>query len=463
MIQCPYCSYQSASYKGMATHFRHQKHPDYNTWKASQEAPKVEGVDYVVCLECGGEFATLRGHLKRKHGITADEYRSKHSGAQLHSSKNVELHASTIRESVGDRDTSGTKSIECPTCGCTHEVSKYFVPSTHDADCSDCKSRRLLSDIVHSQDHIRAAGVEGRDYVTCLECGHVAENLTSHLMYSHGIRAYRENHPTAPINADGSGARDKSKLLGRKHSPDTIKKMRDSGGWSKGLTWQTGDARMVSRREGILQSFRNGRESWSKGLTAKDHPSLEAASASHKRWFQEHTKYWNNGLRADLTLDDLKVFAREDGRVEMGRAITGLGYSYPTIRKYVDSCGLDRAYSTKVAQGVCLQTIQKVLGDARYIEEWRTNRFRNPDTHYSFSYDGYFPDLELVVEYHGYQHFEYPNIFHKTEDIFRKQVLRDALKRRLVLESGAYHYLEIRFDDPYDDETWVRNQLSHIL
>ena len=33
--------------------------------------------DYIVCLECGGKFKSLRRHLKSRHDLTPEEYRAR--------------------------------------------------------------------------------------------------------------------------------------------------------------------------------------------------------------------------------------------------------------------------------------------------------------------------------------------------------------------------------------------------
>ena len=33
--------------------------------------------DYIVCLECGGKFKSLRRHLQSRHGLTPEEYRQR--------------------------------------------------------------------------------------------------------------------------------------------------------------------------------------------------------------------------------------------------------------------------------------------------------------------------------------------------------------------------------------------------
>lgn len=33
--------------------------------------------DYIICLECGGQFKSLRRHLNSRHGLSPEEYRAK--------------------------------------------------------------------------------------------------------------------------------------------------------------------------------------------------------------------------------------------------------------------------------------------------------------------------------------------------------------------------------------------------
>ncbi len=33
--------------------------------------------DYIICLECGGKFKSLRRHLQSRHGLTPEEYRAR--------------------------------------------------------------------------------------------------------------------------------------------------------------------------------------------------------------------------------------------------------------------------------------------------------------------------------------------------------------------------------------------------
>lgn len=65
--------------------------------------------------------------------------------------------------------------------------------------------------------------------------------------------------------------------------------------------------------------------------------------------------------------------------------------------------------------------------------------------------DIYFPKYELVVEYHGQQHFIFPNFFHKTKKAFDDAVDRDLLKKKLLL-SHKIKLIEWRFDEPLTEE-----------
>ena len=60
----------------------------------------------------------------------------------------------------------------------------------------------------------------------------------------------------------------------------------------------------------------------------------------------------------------------------------------------------------------------------------------------------------LAVEYQGCQHFEFPNVYHKTEEEFKEQVERDAWKRRACERAGVYLIAV-----PY----WVADIYSYIV
>lgn len=57
-------------------------------------------------------------------------------------------------------------------------------------------------------------------------------------------------------------------------------------------------------------------------------------------------------------------------------------------------------------------------------------------------FDGYCAELHLAFEYHGMQHFEFPNPFHRTRAQFQLGLRRDDLKRSLA-EANSTRIVEI--------------------
>lgn len=44
--------------------------------------------------------------------------------------------------------------------------------------------------------------------------------------------------------------------------------------------------------------------------------------------------------------------------------------------------------------------------------------------------------IKLAFEYNGYQHYEWPNVFHKTIHKFIEQQNRDTLKKKICEDNG---------------------------
>ena len=78
------------------------------------------------------------------------------------------------------------------------------------------------------------------------------------------------------------------------------------------------------------------------------------------------------------------------------------------IKKYLERYGID--FETQ-----------------KYFQDW------NIGIHY---FDFYIPKYNLIIEYHGIQHYEFNTFFHKTYDnfLFRKQ--KDAIKQEQALARG---------------------------
>jgi hypothetical protein len=74
----------------------------------------------------------------------------------------------------------------------------------------------------------------------------------------------------------------------------------------------------------------------------------------------------------------------------------------------------------------------------------------NPETGGWLELDCYNEELALAVEYNGYQHYHWPNAFHRTEQEFRQQLRRDEFKQRRCQEEGV-HLISVPFTEPTDE------------
>ena len=62
----------------------------------------------------------------------------------------------------------------------------------------------------------------------------------------------------------------------------------------------------------------------------------------------------------------------------------------------------------------------------------------NPVSGRNLELDGYNPELNMGFEYNGYQHYTYPNRFHRTEEEFSQQIRRDGYKQEACQLAGVY-------------------------
>lgn len=406
---CPVCSRTFPTERSLSHHFRHRReagdHP-HITYEIAQEdarwAHLTEGVDYVRCLECGHRTVTLARHLKGEHGITADQYRVKHGDVPircdaLKAKRSVAIANRPITK--GD-----VKGVVCPSCGTSWQGSKY-LGTIHDLRCEPCREREDW-----------AGKTEPRDYVTCRACGYRAGNLTSHLQNNHPelVGKYRDVYQGALVIALGSKILDKVALRGLKRPVEF--------------------GRKVSRGK-LACRYRH--------------------SLASRMLMSMSKKASDKMIRFGTT--DLLRFRRRNGKVSLGDAIVGLGRSYQVVRRECLRHGIVY-YNRLVSQGRFLALLSKILG-ASHHQEWSSDQFTNPRTGKRFRFDGYFPDLNLLVEFHGRQHYVYPTHYHHTEDEYLDLQWRDAEKNRQVLSTTSFRYLEVREDDPWQDEAFLRERL----
>jgi len=380
--ECPVCGLLVDGKRGLSTHFRHRReagddaHIFYEgVMEEARWVHREEDEEYIVCRECGLKAVTLARHLKAAHGFTADEYRAKHGDVLIRSKALTRKRAEASRNRRGGFGKGEKKSILCPSCGDSREVSKFFGP-LHDARCSECREVEELVDEISRWE----GKSEPEDYVECRLCGYrTEENLNSHLQNAHPKETaedYLGKFPGSYLNTPGSGAR------------------------------KAGEA-----------------------------------------------------LRYHFTEEDLEPYKDEKGRVQVAMAAEHLDCSYQTALRYCRELGLPTRNRLATQKRV-LDLIAEILGEP-YAWEWWHPEIRNPATGYHLYYDGRFEHSNLVVEYHGKQHFKYIEYWHKTEAEFERRQKLDAHKAARAKAVGL-RLLVIRYDEPYDDPAYLRGRLVEL-
>ena len=508
-MDCPICGFSVADRRGLAAHFRHQSktHPNYTQWNEELKFKgQVEDQDYVRCRVCEHRANTLAGHLTAAHQITAEQYRESYPNALIRATSLTVKRQKAAKNRSGGFGKGDTKKVTCPDCGREWEGSKFLVPGTHDLRCEGCREAAKES---------RWTGLtEPDDYVTCLDCGHRAESLTSHIRANH--LNYRTRHPQSVVVALGSAVRDKTALRGRTLSEETKHKMSENAGrWNKGLTKETHPSLA------IISEKMMGRASWNSGLTAETDPRM-AETARKLQMYVGDERPWDNGLAAGLTLGDFRPFMDAEGRVDHHRVVEATGVSWLTVRKYIVDLGLEqtRQYTEAAAeeatirldqklleqfrlgngkvsigkamsvtghsfsvikrecgrhglptfhrhirQTLCLDAVSKALGGTPYRMEWESLRFVNPPTGHRFRFDGYFQEVGFIVEFQGHQHYTFPNAFMYKDSHFAKYEAlreRDKVKRALIEAAPDLTYFEIREDEPFTDVSYLKGRLVQL-
>ena len=87
-------------------------------------------------------------------------------------------------------------------------------------------------------------------------------------------------------------------------------------------------------------------------------------------------------------------------------------------------------------EALCCSIIEEIY--QKPFVKVRPDFLKNPETGHNLELDCYNAELNIAVEYSGYQHYVYPNRFHRMYDDFIKQVRRDQFKVDVCDAQGIY-------------------------
>lgn len=163
----------------------------------------IEGTDYVRCEICGKCMNHLANHIQKVHGLSIDEYKSKYS-------ENIMCENTYITRGNVNKTRYGNEKKKY------NKRIVYLMPDGSYASKSDKYKRAWGVDEVRPE-HVLPApdnyapdyakrekfGVEGEDYVTCVECGFNGGNIARHLREKHNmtVEEYLAKHEGAPTKS----------------------------------------------------------------------------------------------------------------------------------------------------------------------------------------------------------------------------------------------------------------------
>lgn len=134
------------------------------------------------------------------------------------------------------------------------------------------------------------------------------------------------------------------------------------------------------------------------------------------------------------------------------------------IKVRCKKCGFIRKVKPAILlkNGNCPKCNKKSSKGEIFIKEWLIKNNITFETQKYFPnwnigifyFDFYIPDYNLIIEYHGQQHYLFNSHFHKTEENFLKSIQKDLMKKEKSLENGM-NYISIKYD--------CYNELSSIL
>lgn len=101
---------------------------------------------------------------------------------------------------------------------------------------------------------------------------------------------------------------------------------------------------------------------------------------------------------------------------------------------YCPKCGKEVSIGEKVIRE-WLESHNIYYEPQKYFKDWQIG------VHY---FDFYIPDFNLVIEFHGRQHYEFVEHFHKTLENFEYRKNKDKLKEEAALNHGI-NYLSFKY------------------
>jgi len=310
-----------------------------------------------------------------------------------------------------DNNIKQTKEVNCTRCNKILTISKYSLDD-FGRYCDDCK-------IVLNNEKFDSLKKD-HDYLECPACGFRTQTLESH---------YRKSNKT--WTACKFTKQEVEEKFGKLRMFASVidnkaKNKRRENGWYK-------DEEDTKRR----MSASGGKHC--KGKTKENCEYIRKMGELRKSMLAagliENRKY-------KISKEDLEKTALSDGINSVVSSKT-LNIPKHIVGRLCNKFNLKRSRRWQ-DQTYILETISSITNCA-FKEEFQ---FKN----IKLRYDGIFEDLRLLVEVNGYQHYVYPNYYHRTLKDFEDAQKRDIIKEQLAKDKG-FKFLAVSYKDDLSQES----------
>lgn len=308
------------------------------------------------------------------------------------------------------------KIIKCSKCNKDFKIPK-FTSNNYKHFCDICKKNEKI--IIYNQ---KFEGLkEDFDYLVCPKCGFKTRSLEAHFRESNKTWTACKFSKEEVEKEFGKFIRIRAPILDIK-----AKTKRRENGWYKNPL-KTKEEMSKSAGKHLL------------GKTKENCEYVKKMSETKKKNFISG-KYDNRKFK--ITKEQIQSTALEDNTINVYLTSEKLKVPVYIVNRL---CKKNRLEISRkwTRQTFILKIISEIL-DENFIEEFQFPKSR-------FRFDGCFEKSKLLVEVNGYQHYIFPNFYHRTRELFQKNQERDQLKILLAKDQG-YKLIIISYKDKITKE-----------
>lgn len=305
------------------------------------------------------------------------------------------------------------KSVKCSSCNKDLKISKYSSSiDKFKHFCNECKEIEEIKE--YNKQFLGLK--EDFDYLVCPKCGFKTRTLEAHFRKTNKTWSTCKFSKEEVEEEFGKFQRIYAPILDKKS-----KNKRKENGWYKNS---------LVTKEKMKKS--GGKHCL--GKTKENCEYIKKLSEIKKQGFSTG-KY--DTRKYKVSKEQLEETKLEDGKINPKISSENLNIPIHIVYRLCNNFGVEISRKW-VNQTFILKTISSILKES-FIEEFSFPKSK-------FRYDGCFLKSKLLVEVNGYQHYIFPNFFHKTIEAFEKNKERDLQKISLAQNKG-YKILIISYKD----------------